>query len=213
MLVGADSVVKTEFKVISKMKINEIEMVGDNEFPYSLAEQHRIASNPMGMFDRNFMLNYLEEGHDRVLILTDDDRKIAAYAGFRSRINGKVWQSKNIATYDPYKGQQLAGKLYKYVKEKLNKSLQSDLEQTWAGRKLWTKTLPALGLQPMIFDTKTERIADPRVTDINVYPDDSSPDLHRYCWILERRDHYPEQNLVNESSLLMPFTGMWYNPK
>lgn len=194
------------------MKINEIEMIGDVEFPYGEAEKRLALASPMGMFDHQFMLYFAERGNIRMLFLVDDDKRIAAIATFASRINGKVWQSKNVATYDPYKGQQLAGKLYKYAKEKLRKSLQSDIEQTWSGRKLWTKTLPALGLQPMIFDTTTERIADPNVTAIDVYPDDSSPDLHRYCWILERNDHYPDQNLMNEGSLLMPYYGMWYNP-
>ena len=195
------------------MKINEIEMIGDVEFPYGEAVKRLALASPQGMFDSQFMLYFAERGNIRMLLLVDNSKNVAAIATFASRLNGKIWQTKNVASYDPYKGQQLAGKLYQYVKEKLNKSLQSDTEQTWAGRKLWTKTLPALGLRPMIFDTQTERIADPKTSDIDVYPNDSSPDLHRYCWILERHDHYPDQNLMNESSLLMPYTGMWYNPK
>jgi hypothetical protein len=194
------------------MKIDEIEMVGDLEFPYSEAEKRLAVSSPRGSFEQ-FILYYAEQGNVRTLILVDDEKKIAAIATFVTHINGKVWQAKNVASYSPYKGLQLAGKLYKHVKEKFVKSIQSDNEQSWAGRVLWTKTLPALGMKPMVFDTKTERIIDPAVTRVDMYPEDESdPSLYRYMWILERHDHYPSQNLMNEDSLLMPYTGLWYNP-
>lgn len=49
------------------------------------------------------------------------------------------------------------------------------------------------------------------ITEIEMLGD-NSPDLYRYIWILERNDHYPDQNIVNEDSLLMPYTGLWYTP-
>ena len=96
-------------------------------------------------------------------------------------------------------------------KEELKISIQSDTQQTTSGMKLWTKTLPSLGMKPMIFDTETDRIIDPAVTKIDMYPKGSINKKWRYTWILERFDHYPEQNLLAEGSLLMPYVGIWYN--
>ena len=198
------------------MMINEIEKVDPQNFPEGRISDYLKISRPLGMLE-GFGVNYIESGDQRIVILADDGRKVAAYAGFIVRHNGKIWQAKNAQTYPPYSGRALVGKIYKLVKEKLGKSIQSDVEQTDDGMKLWQKTLPSLGLHPMVFDTSTEKIADPNTFDTDLmYPvtgDPSDPIQWRYCWILERHDHYPDQNLMNESSLLMPYTGMWYNPK
>lgn len=193
------------------MKINEIELVSiGNSFPKSKVEEFLAKATPNGMLG-NFVVNYVESGNHRGIILTDQDNNIAAYAGFVVRINGKIWQAKNAVSYPPFKGQQLVGQIYKLVKETLKKSIQSDTEQTVDGMKLWTKTLPGLGLHPMIYDTTTGHIIDPKSNAVNMYPHQGSSTEHRYTWILERNDRYPEQNLLVEGSLLMPYKDLWYN--
>ena len=197
------------------MKINEIERVTDQNFPIDVVKYYLSISSPKGMLDNKFLINYLEQGNTRGIILTDEERNVAAYAGFDVRINGKIWQARNAQTYAPYIGQALVARIYKLVKETYKKSIQSDTEQSDAGMKLWSKTLPGLGMKPMIFDTKTERIINPENFDLSLmYPEvaDTDPIQWRYTWILERFDHYPSQNLMNEDSLLMPYTGLWYNP-
>jgi hypothetical protein len=191
------------------MKINEIELVGDQDFPLATAEHYLSLARPNGTFG-DFVVYYAEFDDARVVIFVDDKKQVAAYAGFYSRLNGKVWMARHAQTYDPHKGKNLMGQLYKYVKETLRKSIQSDIFQTYAGKKMWTVTLPALGLKPMIFDTQTEHIIDPITSSINVYPGDKDPDVHRYCWILEKYDHYPDQNILRENSILTPYTGIWY---
>jgi len=191
------------------MKINEIELIGSQNFPVEAVELWLKKSSPKGMLE-NFVVNYVEYQDQRGVILTDADNKIAAYAGFASRLNGKVWQAQNAMTYAPYQGQALVGKIYKMVKEEFKISIQSDTQQTASGMKLWTKTLPSLGMKPMIFDTETDRIINPAQTKINMYPKGNLEKQWRYTWILERFDYYPEQNLLAEGSLLMPYVGIWY---
>ena len=69
-------------------------------------------SNKIGILE-NLVINQIESGNERLLILTDLDNNIAAYAGFIVRHNGKIWQSKNASSYEPYKGKYLVAKLYK----------------------------------------------------------------------------------------------------
>lgn len=193
------------------MKINEIELVNiGNSFPIAKVKEFLKKATPNGMLG-DFVVHYVESGNHRGIILTDQESNIAAYAGFVVRLNGKIWQAKNAVSYDPFKGQRLVGKIYKLVKETLGKSIQSDTEQTQAGMLLWTKTLPSLGLNPMVYDTSTGHIINPSTTNVNMYPQQGSSIEHRYTWILERNDHYPVQNLLVEGSLLMPFKNLWYN--
>lgn len=195
------------------MKIDEIELVNIGQsFPIDQVKKYLAKSSPNGMIDE-FVVNYVESGNHRGIVLTDVDNNIAAYAGFVVRLNGRVWQAKNAVSYDPFKGKALVGKIYKMVKEKLGKSIQSDTEQTADGMKLWTKTLPSLGLSPMGYDTQTGHVLTMDQTMKVMYPQQGSKDEHRYTWILERNDRYPEQNLLSEGSLLMPYTGLWYNFK
>lgn len=191
------------------MKLDEIELVSiGNSFPVEQVRRYLERASPTGTLD-DLVVHYVESGNHRGIILADDDDNIAAYASFVVRLNGRVWQAKNAVSYEPFKGRQLVGKIYRLVREKFGKSIQSDTEQTVAGMRLWTKTLPALGLNPKVYDTETGHIIDPG--SIDIYPHSGSADQHRYTWILERNDHYPEQNLLNESSLLMPNRGLWYN--
>jgi hypothetical protein len=195
------------------MKINEIELVNIGQsFPIDLVKKFLDKSSPNGQIDQ-FIVNYVESGNHRGIILTDQEENIAAYAGFVVRLNGRVWQAKNAVSYDPYRGQALVGKIYKMVKQNLNKSIQSDTEQTTDGMKLWTKTLPSLGLDPKIYDVTTGHILDPEKSKHLMYPQSGSAHEHRYTWILERNDRYPEQNILSEQSLLMPYRGLWYEFK
>lgn len=158
---------------------------------------------------------YTEGGDDRVLVVTDSHKNIAAYAGFISRLNGKVWQAKNLETYDQYKGQQLGAQIYKFVKEQMKKSIQSDIEQSPSAEILWTKTLPSIGLSPKIFDTATDQILDHTSPDsayqLALSTMYSSNYNNQYTWVLEKHDQYNENSILKEASLLMPYTGSWYN--
>lgn len=192
------------------MKIQEIELVSiGNSFPQSIVSQHLKTASPIGKSE-DFTVYYKENNDQRIVIFADNGNTVAAFAGFRTRLNGKVWQAKNAASYDPYKGQGLVGKLYLFVKEQLKKSIQSDSEQTVDGAKLWTNTLPQLGLRPKIYDTETGHIIEPSESNIDMYPVQGSANQYRYTWILEKFDHYPDQNLLTEDSLLMPYKGLWY---
>ena len=195
------------------MQIQEIELVNIGQsFPVDQVKKFLDQSSPNSMID-GFVVNYLESGDHREIILTDTDGNIAAYAGFRVRLNGRVWQAKNAVSYDPCRGRALVGKIYRMVKQQLGKSIQSDTEHTIAGMKLWTKTLPSLGLHPRVYDTQTGHILDTEQALDLMYPHQGSRNEHRYTWILERNDHYPVQNLLHEASLLMPVRGLWHDFK
>lgn len=187
------------------MKINEIELIPTQSFSKKIVSTWLKKSTPKGTLE-NFIINYVEYGDQRGIILTDEHNNIAAYAGFVSCLNGKVWLAKNVNSYAPFKGQKLGAKIYQMVKTEFKVSIQSDMYQSLSAKKLWMATLPSLGLNPMIFDTETNRIIDPKKSNISVY---SLASPRRYCWILEKNDHYPSQNLLNENSLIQPYKGLW----
>jgi hypothetical protein len=192
------------------MKIDEIELVNIGQsFPKDHVQQFLDGSSPNGRLD-DFVVNYRESGNHRGIILTDSQGDIAAYVGFVVRLNGRVWQAKNAVVYEPYKGQGLVGRVYRMVKQHMGQSIQSDTEQTTDGMRLWTRTLPSLGLHPMIYDAETGHVLSPEQGQHLIYPQSGSGNQHRYTWILERHDHYPEQNLLLEESLLMPLKNLWY---
>jgi hypothetical protein len=62
----------------------------------------------------------------------------------------------------------------------------------------------------MIYDAETGHVLSPEQGQHLIYPQSGSGNQHRYTWILERNDHYPEQNLLLEGSLLMPLKNLWY---
>ena len=192
------------------MKISEIELINSQNFPKEGVRRWLEKSTPRGKLD-NFLVNYIESNDQRGVVLTDDNNNIAAYAGFVVRYNGKIWQAQNAMSYSPYQGQALVGKIYKMIKQQWSTSIQSDTQQTKDGMNLWTKTLPALDLKPMIFDTETDRIIDTTTAEIDLYPPGNDPEKKwRYAWILETSDHYPDQNLLKEDSLIMPYRDLWY---
>ena len=186
----------------------EIEQINSVDFPQSAAQQRLELASPVKQFSGQLTVYYYAEGNVRLLFMADSKKNVAAIAFFISAKNDRVWQAKNAATYKPYKGQQLVAELYRIAKTDFKKSIQSDFEQTSAGMRLWTETLPKIGLVPRVYDHTTDRVIDPQTQKVNVYPAFDDPDVHRYSWILERNDYYPAQNLV-ENSLLLPTTGKW----
>lgn len=201
------------------MKITEILRISTQDFPIRGVEKLlKLTKDGYGYID-DLTVNYVESGDDRIIVLTDNE-KIAAFAGFISRLNGRVWQAKNLQTYGDYRGKNLGAKIYKFVREVFKKSIQSDIEQSPSAEILWTKTLPKLGMSPKIFDTETEYVIDK--TNSNAYSvalskmytsDDSDQERYRYTWILEKFDNYNENSILKENGMLMPYTGIWYNFK
>lgn len=188
--------------------VNEIELINDVDFPQALAQQRLELASPVKSFSDSLTVFFYAEANIRMLFLADQHKNIAAIAFFMSVKNDQVWQAKNAASYAPFKGQRLVAELYKIAKNDFKKSIQSDFEQTTAGMRLWTQTLPSIGLPPRIYDHSTDRVIDPSTQKVNVYPASDDPDVHRYSWIIERNDYYPAQNLV-ENTLLLPTTGKW----
>jgi hypothetical protein len=199
------------------MIIDEILRISTQDFPLNKVKQLLSrCSDGYGEID-NLLVNYVEEGDQRIIVLTDSENVVAAYAGFISRMNGRVWQAKNLQIYNGYSGHHLGAKIYKYVKEVKKKSIQSDIEQSPSAEKLWTKTLPDIGLHPKIFDCDTEHIIDksnPKAYNnalTKIYTsDDTDTDKFKYTWVLEHSDHYPSQNILREDQLLLPYCGFWY---
>lgn len=217
-----------------RMKMDEILRVPPQSFPKEKVEEYLKDSiaNKGGPFQFPYEseLSYYFVGYDtgtKVLILTDDDKNIAGFSGFISRMNDTVWQAKNVEVYPPFNGKNLAAKMYKFVKNNIGKSIQSDVEQSVKGEKIWTQSLLKIGLEPKIFDTEREQIIDPKIAPNeykyareNIYIDDSSnPIAKRFTWILENRTEtypkgYTDTCILREGKgHLMPYKGIFYNFK
>ena len=148
--------------------------------------------------------------HNDELIIIAWDAKFkcpAAFAGFNHYpdIRKSLWQVKNAETFDNYKGNALTAKIYKYCKETLGMTLQSDIQQSPDAKKLWMKTLPSLGLHPKIYDTHTHKVLDQG--EVDVYADSH----HRYCWVLEHNDVY--RNQLPPHSILQPYNSIYINSR
>lgn len=138
------------------------------------------------------MLSGIEFG----LFLFDPiEMKIAAFAGFEQapHLRADLWQAKNAQVFPPYGGKGLVGKIYKFCSEQLDMVIQSDLDQTISSKKLWTKTLPNLGIYPKIVDLKNNRIYDDNGT-IEVYGN------RQYCWLIDTHNYFERQ--LAENSIL-----------
>lgn len=200
------------------MRVDEILRISTQNFPIrNVGQLLAKTSDGYGQID-DLTVNYLESANERIIILTDKEKNIAAFAGFISRMNGRVWQAKNLQTYNSYKGKQLGAKIFKYVKTEMKKSIQSDLEQSPSAEILWTKTLPSYGLTPKIFDTESGYIIDQsnqlayqNALSKMYTSNETDPEKFKYTWVLEQSDHYPTQNILKENQLLMPYRGLWYN--
>ena len=144
---------------------------------------------------------YLLDRDDNRLVAAWDDKnkKLAAAVIFhhQPQIRERLWLSKNAQTFPGYQGKALCGKLYLYCKKTLDMTIQSDVLQSRSAKKLWTSTLPKLGMQPKVLDLETSRVYDH--TEVDPYQDNNN----RYCWIIESSDKYPNQ--LRENSLIQPY--------
>jgi hypothetical protein len=189
------------------MKITEIEKVSGVQ-PFSVEQVKKILNltNPKGELDQ-FTVNYVEDRGQHFVVLTDQSGQISAYAGFVQRPNN-IWQARNAQSFAPYTGQALVGKIYNMVNQVWRHRLMSDLRQSEDSVKLWSKTLPGLGLKPMMMDVQTSMIDKP---DLNKLYPDNELEQGNYCWILDPSNRYPDQNLVESGyTLIMPLMGIWF---
>jgi len=190
--------IRTYHELIDSNKLlSEIERFPAQNFDYNIAKS---------MFDKSYELNYRINGFklysyvDNIMttffLFDAQNKKIAAFASFihRPDIRMSLWQAKNSETFSPYQGNMLVGKIYKFCKEQLEWSIQSDIEQTPAGENLWKSILPKLGLYPKVIDLDTHIVYSTK-PDNEIYGM-----FQNYCWILESKDYY--RNLVEEGSIM-----------
>jgi len=190
------SELKHELKEIKKFIVDDVDL---NYVRDLLSKSHNTGQTIDGL--RLYALNI---GIELAIILYDvENDRIAAFAGFyhAPHIRENLWQAKTVQTFSPYKGKALVGKIYKFCKEELDMSIQSDFSQSQSGEKLWTKILPNLGLNPKIIDMNTF-IVYPNDGKINVYDN-----TERYCWIIEYNDSY--RNYIRENTIL-PYNSFQY---
>jgi len=201
--------------LLNEQDLAEIELISLNPSSFSIDHiKNLLLKSTLSGDLENYIVNYLENADARCIILTDNNTgDIAAFAAFQVRSNGRVWQGRNALVYPKYRGQKLTGKIYNYIKDHYKKSIQSDTEQTLDGQKLWTKTLPSLGLKPMIYDIETGYVIDPNTPNITMYytSNSNNPLKNRNTWIIEKNDHYRTRDMISENIIIMPNRHLWYD--
>ena len=189
---------------IFQSQVTEIEITPEQQFGQNhILQRLHLATQQKHLID-GFQIYLYDENNTRLVAAWDDiNKQLVAAAVFQHmpKLRSRLYVAKNIEVFPQYQGKQLAGKLYKYCIEFLNMTIQSDMWQSASAKSLWTKTLPALGLQPQILDTTTMRTFAP--DKIDPYKNNN----HRYCWILEAHDNYP--NNLSEHSLIQPYRGIY----
>jgi hypothetical protein len=188
----------------NQSQVTEIEITPEQQFPQDhILQRLQLATQQKNLIDGLEIYLY-DENHTRLIAAWDDKNKqLAAAVVFQHmpKLRSRLYVAKNTEVFPQYQGQRLSGKLYKYCCEVLDMTIQSDMWQSASAKSLWTKTLPALGLHPQILDTTTNRTFSP--DKIDPYKNNN----HRYCWILEAHDNYP--NHISEQSLIQPYRGIY----
>lgn len=194
----------SEANNIFQSQVTEIEITPEQQFGQNhILQRLHLATQQKHLID-GFQIYLYDENNTRLVAAWDDiNKQLVAAAVFQHmpKLRSRLYVAKNIEVFPQYQGKQLAGKLYKYCIEFLNMTIQSDMWQSASAKSLWTKTLPALGLHPQILDTTTMRTFAP--DKIDPYKNNN----HRYCWILEAHDNYP--NNLSEHSLIQPYKGIY----
>jgi hypothetical protein len=189
---------------INQSQVTEIAITPEQQFGQDHILQVLHLATQQKNLIHGFEIYIYDENDTRLIAAWDNKNKqLAAAAVFQHmpKLRSRLYVAKNIEVFPQYQGQRLAGKLYKYCCEVLDMTIQSDLWQSASAKSLWTKTLPALGLHPQILDTTTNRTFPP--DKIDPYKNNN----HRYCWVLEAHDNYP--NNLSEHSLIQPYRGIY----
>ena len=188
----------------NQSQVTEIEITPEQQFGQDhILQKLHLATQQKNLIDGVEIYLY-DENHTRLIAAWDSKNKqLAAAVIFQHmpKLRSRLYVAKNTEVFPQYQGQRLSGKLYKYCCEVLDMTIQSDMWQSASAKSLWTKTLPALGLHPQILDTTTNRTFPPE--KIDPYKNNN----HRYCWVLEAHDNYP--NNLSEQSLIQPYRGIY----
>lgn len=172
---------------------------------------------------RGFLVNYdvasyfceiggPDETVYRVVIAAQHKKGIAACAIFTGRLNGKIWQLSHATTYPGFTD---TGIMYKIIDSfrRCGTSFQSRDITTDASNKFWSETLPKYGLNPMIFDTETEYVMNPKTHMVTMYPQEIVNGMSRYAWVLHHKDSYSDHCMIDSGLLGRPYTGFWHSGK
>jgi len=192
--------------IIPRPYLGEIEMMPVQQFspneiikwlPHATLQDQHINGCEIYLLDK--------DGSRLIAAWDDESKKLAAFALFvnQPQIRARLWTAKNAETFTGYSGKLLTAGLYKYCKQTLGMTIQSDMQQSPGSKQLWTKSLPTSGLYPKVLDTETNLVMNTR--DIDPYIDNNL----RYCWIIESNDQYSNQ--IPKGSMLQPYNRIYAN--
>ena len=163
--------------------LSEIKQVAGFELPYENAKSKIERTAPFGTIDE-YTVRYgkeIKDGHEyAIFLLEDNDGEVACILYIMILDHGKQWKEKIGYTYRPHTGKKLIPKLYHFLITKYNMTLISDDEHSLAGRSVWERSLPAMGLVPQVFNNETKQIEPPSKDDISKVFDGTK----KYCWII-----------------------------
>ena len=186
--------------IMKETNLREIEIMPEQSFGQDHILQALEQATKQPTTISGYEIYLLDQDDNRLVAAWDDkNKKLAAAVIFhhQPQIRERLWIAKNTQTFPDYQGKALCGKLYLYCKKTLGMTIQSDIIQSKSAKKLWTSTLPKLGLHPKVLDLETSRVYDSDKVD--PYQDNN----HKYCWIIESTDKYPNQ--LRENSLSKPY--------
>jgi hypothetical protein len=164
--------------------------------------------------------SYIESGDDRYIYMYERRGKNipVAFAHFISRVNGRVWQTEDIRVASDYADQQLEAAIIEYATTHFDKSLQSGVIFQPHMLHLWTVTIPAMHLSPVMYDSKTRYTLDllspysayaAALAGMHSRSSKDSADPRRYCWILPVRDSHTQEPL-RDHAFFPPYRGLWH---
>ena len=166
---------KLPWKKIREIKILRIPIITANNQPDELfvtVDQLTIDLSKFNLFN-------IIKDNCNIFIVSDKDNNPASYVKFEV-IDENTWQAKEAITYNPYKGQALAAKIYHMIATNSDYRILSNSIQTSDAARMWTKTLPGFKVYPNVYDLVNKTILDPKSFDVY-----SAEPPDRYVWIIE----------------------------
>ena len=165
------------------MKISEITDLGNVPVDTRNITKLLPSSEHEGYLEGFKIMTYTESSPIFVFLVDDDDKPACA-AMFNQHSTG-IFIANRVVTYPGFEGKRLAAKIYKWLVDN-GLEIRSDYSQTSSGKTLWTKSLPAIGLNPMLLDTSTNEIVPPEHMDkVRVYYPVGDTNGSRYIWVLK----------------------------
>ena len=172
------------------MRLHEIEIIPKFQFNFNKFYSEYFNKSTKLQLYKIFEVRKIEYQSDvqnlSIFLYDTQEQEIASILILTRTTNShsKYWQSNNAATSPKYRGQNLIQELYRFLVQDLHQGVLSDFKQSDAGKHLWMKKLPQIGLL-LIANIRTGETFNPGEAP-NPYDDQTDT----FLWLIEEQANF-----------------------